>query len=208
MPLSMPLDDAARAEREEERGLIERCQRGDRDAFEPLVKRYMRRAAAFALGWTGSREDALDLSQDAFVRAYRAIARFDTARPFYPWFHRILKNLCINHLSRAGRGAEVPIEVTGPLASAADGPQRLAEREELRRTVWEAIRRLGEADREILVLREFQDLTYAEIASVLEIPKGTVMSRLHNARKRLREKLEPYWNAHHGGGNRPDGSHT
>lgn len=195
--MTMPLDDSIA---EEERGLIERCQRGERDAFEPIVKRYMRRAAAFALGWTGSAEDALDLSQDAFVRAFRALGRFDTTRPFYPWFHRILKNLCINHLSRAGRGAEVPLELTAPIASDLDGPERLAERREVREAVWEAIRKLGETDREILILREFQDLTYAEIASVLEIPKGTVMSRLHHARLRLREKLEPYWVARRTGG--------
>lgn len=190
--MTIPVDEALA---EEERGLLERCQRGDRDAFAPIVDRYMRRAAAFALGWTGSREDSLDLSQDAFVRAYKAIRRFDTSRPFYPWFHRILKNLCINHLTRARRGSEIPLELTGPLAADVASPERLAERSEVREAVWEAIRKLGEMDREILVLREFQDLTYAEIAAVLEIPRGTVMSRLHNARSRLRERLEPYWRA-------------
>ena len=174
----------------EERDIILRCQHGDRSAFEPIVTRYMRRAASFAFGWTGNRDDALDLSQEAFARAFRAIDRFDTTRPFYPWFQRILKNLCINFLGRAGRGREVPFDDIAPVAERSPSPAERAERAELRRMVWEGIRRLSEQDREILILREFQGLTYAELAAVLDIPKGTVMSRLHHARKRLREQLE------------------
>ncbi len=97
----------------EERDLIVRCQQGDRLAFEPIVTRYMRRAAAFALGWTGNLDDALDLSQEAFVRAFKAIRRYDPERPFYPWLHRILRNLCINHLGRASRLHEVPLDDLG-----------------------------------------------------------------------------------------------
>ncbi len=190
----------------EEQDAIRRCQGGERNAFELLVRRYMRRASAFALGWTGSREDALDLSQEAFVRAYRALGGFDPARPFYPWFHQILRNVCLTRLSRSARVREVPLEDRlerleqgGSTAGAADtldafgvasDPEAALERAELRRVVWEAMRRLPVNDREILVLREFQDLTYAEIAAVLEIPQGTVMSRLHGARGRLRGQLE------------------
>jgi len=175
----------------EERDLLVKCQRGDRMAFEPIVTRYMRRAAAFALGWTGNRDDALDLSQEAFARAFKAIGRFDTERPFYPWLHRILRNLCINHLGRASRLREVPLDDTRPYAGAEPGPDVMLDRSETRRMVWKAIRRLSEQDREILILREFQDLTYAEIAALLDIPRGTVMSRLHYARQRLRDRLEP-----------------
>jgi RNA polymerase sigma-70 factor (ECF subfamily) len=175
-----------------ERALIERCQGGDRDAFAPIVVRYRQRAAYFALAWTGSMEDALDLSQEAFARAFRAICRFDLARPFYPWFHRILKNLCLNHLGRASRLHEVPIAPERDHADTADGPDALLERAEACREVWLAIRRLGPHDREILILREFQGLTYAEIAVVLDIPRGTVMSRLHQARLRLRRELEAF----------------
>jgi RNA polymerase sigma-70 factor (ECF subfamily) len=174
----------------DDRDLILRCQAGDRSAFEPIVLRYNRRAAAFALGWTGNREDALELSQEAFARAYRALHRFDPSRPFYPWFHRILKNLCIDHLGRARRLHEVPLDDVAPIASDRSSPQERAERAERRRAVWEALRRLSPMDREILILREFQGLTYAELATVLQIPKGTVMSRLHNSRKRLRAELE------------------
>jgi len=177
---------------EEERGLIVRCQGGDQTAFEPLVRRYKRRAAGFALGWTGNHDDALDLSQEAFARAYGALSRFDPDRPFYPWFHRILKNLCLNYLRRKTIRREVPLEDVGPRADRAPLPDVAADRSELRAAVWAAIRRLREQDREILILREFQDLTYAEIASVLDIPRGTVMSRLHHARLRLRDQLVPY----------------
>lgn len=190
----------------EERDAILRCQKGERNAFELLVRRYMRRASGCALGWTGSREDALDISQEAFVRAYRALGGFDPARPFYPWFYQILRNLCLTRLSRAGRVREVPLEdrwerleqsrstagaadALGAFGGASD-PEAALDRAELRRVVWEAMLRLSIKDREILVLREFQDLTYAEIAAVLEIPQGTVMSRLHGARARLRGQLE------------------
>jgi len=176
----------------QEQEWIRRCQGGERDAFAPLVARYQRRAAAFALGWTGNLDDALDLSQEAFARAFRAIQRFDLARPFYPWFHRILRNLCLNSLGRAARLHEVPLLPHCDRADAAPGPDRLLERHEACRHVWEGIRRLRARDREILILREFQGLTYAEIAAALEIPCGTVMSRLHQARLRLRAQLEPY----------------
>ena len=173
----------------EERELILRCQRGESVAFEPIVTRHMRRAASFALGWVGNRDDALDLSQEAFARAYRALRRFDADRPFYPWFHRILRNLCINHIGRSRYKREIPLEDAIPIRSGGASPQEIAERMELRELVWDGIARVSEQDREILILREFQDLTYAEIAEVLDIPKGTVMSRLHNARRRLRDRI-------------------
>ncbi len=181
--VAIPLEDL------DERDLILRCQSGDKAAFEPIVTRYMRRAAAFALGWVGNREDALDLSQDAFARAYKALPRFEADRPFYPWFHRILRNLCINYIGRAKYQKEVPLEDDYPLRGRELSPLEHAERSELRAAVWAGIEQLSEQDREILVLREFQGLSYTEIAESLEIPKGTVMSRLHNARRRLKDKL-------------------
>jgi len=180
----------------DEAAALARCQRGDRAAFEFLVRRYMRPATAFALGFTGDREEALDLSQDAFIRAYRAIGRFDAQRPFYPWFHKILRNVCLTHVARAAKSHEVPLEdrLDGIEALGHDSggldPQTALERRELQHAVWDALRCLSPADREILVLREFQESTYAEIASALDVPPGTVMSRLHSARRRLRAQLE------------------
>jgi len=179
----------------DEAALIVRCQGGDRAAFEPIVTHYMRQAAAFALAWTGNPEDALDLSQEAFARAFRAISRFDPTRPFYPWFYRILRNLCWNHLGRAARLREVPLRDDFDRADGRPRPDAQLERQELRARVWEGLRQCKPSDREILILREFQGLTYAEIAAVLEIPQGTVMSRLHQARRRLRERLQPMFGA-------------
>lgn len=174
----------------DERAWIVRCQRGDRAAFEPLVQRYMRRAAAFALGWAGNHEDALDLSQEAFARAFRSISRFDPERPFYPWFHRILRNLCINHIGRARHSRELQMEDGMSISTSEPSPADHAERAEVSRQVRAAIDRLPPQDREIVILREFQDQSYAEIAEILQIPKGTVMSRLHNARRRLKIEIE------------------
>lgn len=188
-----PLVDA------EESAWILCCQQGDRQAFEPIVQKHRQRAASFALAWTGNMEDALDLSQEAFARAYRAISRFDPSRPFYPWLHRILRNLCLNHLGRAYRLHEVPLIDGLDREDAAPRPDAALEREEIRRQVWDGIRRLGAHDREILILREFQGLTYSEIAEVLDIPRGTVMSRLHTARQRLRGNLEPFMAGRSGG---------
>lgn len=175
----------------DEQTLILGCQKGDRSSFDPLVRRYMRQATAFALGWTGNQEDALDLSQEAFARAFRAIRTFDAARPFYPWYHKILRNLCLNHLTRAARRHEVPLVDDAEPPAHDGGPEHYVERAELRRQVWEAMQRLDANHREILILREFQQLSYAELAAVLEIPRGTVMSRLHEARRMLRTRLEP-----------------
>jgi len=170
---------------------IRQCQSGRRDAFEPLVRRYGPWAFRFAVGMVKDEDAAKDLSQEAFLRAYRAIGRFDSSRPFYPWFHQILRRLCLDHLRRKRHGVEIT-EVQERVAGA-DGREvaRTRERQELRRLVHLALDRLSAGDREILVLREFQELSYAEIADTLGIPKGTVMSRLYYARRRLRIELEP-----------------
>ncbi len=175
----------------DEGALLARCQQGDRASFDPIVLRYMRQATAFAFGWTGSRQDALDLSQEAFARAYRSIRSFDVDRPFFPWYHRILRNLCVNHMASAAHRHEVPLVDREEVEQVGLTPEQYAEREELRRQVWESLRRLDPSHREILILREFQELSYAEISAVLGIPRGTVMSRLHEARQKLRLQLEP-----------------
>lgn len=187
----------------EERGWIRSCQRGNRKDFEPLVLRYRRRAYFTALGLLGNPDDALEISQEAFLRAFRALAGFDIERPFYPWFHRILRNLCLNRLTRArirvADGAEGILErlPAGPESN----PERQAVRREIQDTVWRALSYLPADHREILILREMQDLSYAEIAELLEIPIGTVMSRLYHARRELRRRLErklESWDGDHG----------
>ena len=167
---------------------------GDQAAFGALVLAYQRRAYAAAYGFTGNREDALELSQEAFVKAFRAMGRFDTAMPFYPWLHRIIRNTSLNYLKKQRRHGETSLEAlmaVGFDARAMDpDPRGNAEMADLRAAIAGAMARLSQDQREILHLRHFMELSYQEIAQCLDIPPGTVMSRLHAARKALRRALE------------------
>jgi RNA polymerase sigma-70 factor (ECF subfamily) len=156
----------------------------------------MQRAYYAALGIVGSHDDALDLSQDAFVRAYRARGSLDPDRPFYPWLYQILRRLCFNHLRNQKTRRARLAEAAGWLAdTAADraaplAPDRAVERVELRERLERAIGTLPPHEREVLVMREFEGLKYREIADLLGIPIGTVMSRLYAARRALAAVLE------------------
>lgn len=179
-----------------ERELILRAQAGETAAFGELVQRYMRRAYFAALGLVGSPDDALDLSQEAFARAFRARHRIDPDRPYYTWQYQILRRLCFNFLrdkrsrrDKLRREAGWLADEAGERASFAD-PAKNLEREEIRRKVRSAIEELPEREREVLVLKEFEGLKYREIAELLGIPIGTVMSRLYTARKHLVAVIE------------------
>jgi RNA polymerase sigma-70 factor (ECF subfamily) len=179
--------------------LIARCQAGDKQAFGVLVEKYMQRAYYTALGLVGTHDDALDLSQEAFIRAYRSIAKFNSSvGEFFTWYYKILRNLCFNFLRDRARHARTFSEVDGPVLRLSEIPDEehdvsvIAERDELKQMLWKAISSLREQDREIIILKDFQDMSYKEIAEVLDCPIGTVMSRLFNARKQLREKMEGY----------------
>lgn len=189
-------------DRLEERKWIEKCQRGDRDAFCPIVQAYRKSAYFTALGLVGNREEAYDLSQEAFVRAFRAIARFDLSRDFAPWFFRILRNLCSTSLSRRKvRRTESLDDLREigrePVAGSRFSPDLLVERNEAAEIIWGGLAELDEKSREVIVLKDLQDHSYKEIAEILEIPIGTVMSRLYHARQKLKEKLLRK-GAHHG----------
>lgn len=187
---------AARYVNASEAMLMRRASHGDNTAFGELVRRHMRQAYRAALGLVGSPDDAMDLSQDAFARALKHAARMDPKRPFYPWYYQILRRLCFNFLrDRKNRqrlldetGAWLAEDLTG--GGPGENPEVRLEREDARRTVSEALARLPEAQREVLVLREFEGLKYQEIADLLEIPAGTVMSRLYTARRALADALE------------------
>lgn len=181
----------------DEGGLVKRARRGDRAAFGSLVERYMRPAVRIAAGLVGSYEDALDLSQEAFVRAFKARASLDPERPFYPWYYQILRRLCFNFLRDQTR-RRGKLETATPwlvedasLRSSATRPDRAAELKLLRRRLEAAIEGLSEAEREVFLLREFEGLRYREIAELAQIPMGTVMSRLYSARRRLANEMEP-----------------
>jgi len=187
---------AARYVNASEPMLMRRASHGDNTAFGELVRRHMRQAYRAALGLVGSPDDAMDLSQDAFARALKYAARMDPERPFYPWYYQILRRLCFNFLrDRKNRqrllnetGAWLAEDLTG--GGPGENPEARLQREDARRAVANALARLPEAQREVLVLREFEGLKYKEIADLLSIPTGTVMSRLYTARRALADALE------------------
>jgi len=174
--------------------LIARAQAGDTEAFGLLVKRYMRQAYFSALGLVGSREDALDLSQEAFARAFHARKAIDPARPFYAWYYTILRRLCLNWLrdrrNRRERLEEAGWWIEQVALVQIDPPDRALERREAHRRIAGALAQLSDAEREVLVLKEFEGLKYREIAERMGIPIGTVMSRLYSARAHLAGALE------------------
>jgi len=170
---------------------------GDRSAFELLVESVRARAFHVAAGLVGSRDDALELCQETFVKIFRARETFRDGEPFLPWFHRILRNTCFSFLRSTKR-----LRATSLDAHDADDPrgaweiasddapvgERL-EQQELAQRFRRAFERLGARDREILALRHFDELSYRDIARALGVPEGTVMSRLFHARRRLRDVI-------------------
>ncbi len=173
---------------------VERAQAGDAEACEELARHCQRQAYLLALQLTGNRDDALDLAQDAMIRFFGALSRFDRRRPLRPWLYRIVRNLYRDRLRRQRLRRTEPLEAVAPLAVAEGGnpqpsPEAVASRHELQRVVWEEVQKLPPPFREIVVLRDYQDLEYAEIARILRVPRGTVMSRLHRARRRLAEAV-------------------
>lgn len=160
---------------------IEKCLEGEKDAFRFLVERYQSQAAVHAVAIFGNRDDALDVVQEAFVDAYRALKNFDRSRRFYPWFYVLLRNRCFKLMAKSRKTES--IEETEILA-----PQQDLPREE-RLALETALLALSAEDREIIILKYLEGLSYDEIAEHLEIPKGTVMSRLFYARKQLQARL-------------------
>ena len=160
---------------------IEKCLEGEKDAFRFLVERYQSQAAVHAVAIFGNRDDALDAVQEAFVDAYRALKNFDRSRRFYPWFYVLLRNRCFKLMAKSRKTES--IEETEILAPQADLPR------EERFALETALLALSAEDREIIILKYLDGLSYEEIAEHLQIPKGTVMSRLFYARKQLQARL-------------------
>jgi RNA polymerase sigma-70 factor (ECF subfamily) len=159
--------------------------------FEALVGEYRLRAFHFALQIVGNREDAMDVTQEAFLKVHRSWGMRDPSRPFAPWFYAILRNMAIDFLrKRASRREESP--ETAPDVSHRPGPEALAVKGEVQARVWEAIAQLPEAQREVLVLRDLHGFSYKEIAEIVGEGTTTVNSRLHDARETMRRKLRRY----------------
>ncbi len=162
-----------------EREVIEQVQKGNKEAYQLIVVRYMKRAYYIALGFVHNPDDALDISQESFIRAFRKIKRFNTQRPFFPWFYKLMKNLCLDHIKRGCRIREIPLERI-------QVPKEERNDRELKETLWRGIESLSLEQREVIILRYFQQMSYQEIAEITEKPIGTVMSTLYYAKKKLR----------------------
>ena len=175
-----------------ERELIRKCQTGDTRFYEPLVRAYEPSGLRLAVAMMGNTEDAQDALQEAFVKSYRSLRRFDLRRPFGPWFFQILRNQCRDMLrSRQARFKMETLDerLEARPASSEKGPERAHQRSAARETLWLGLEQIGDERREILVLKELEGFRYSEIAQILEIPEGTVASRLYHARHALKDAL-------------------
>jgi RNA polymerase sigma-70 factor (ECF subfamily) len=175
--------------------LIARARRGDPSAFEEIVRLYQRRVYGVALRIVRAHDVADDVTQEAFLRAWRSLDRFDLERPFGPWVCRIAANLAVNHV-RSPRAREEGLpDGHAETRSSGPGPIDALLDAEGARVLEAAMGQLPQEQRAVLVLRVVEDLSYAEIAETLGISPGTVMSRLFRARERLALALSPYLGA-------------
>lgn len=158
---------------------------GNKEAYQAIVQLYMKSAYYIALGIVHNHQDALDISQESFIRAFRKIKKYDPSRPFFPWFYRLMKNLCLDHLKRSQRLKEVPLEENQVLKD--DTEDR-----ELKKVLWQSIEELPFKQREVVILRYFRQCSYQEISEITGKPVGTVMSSLYYAKKKLKDIIGRY----------------
>ncbi len=171
-----------------ERELLRKCQAGNARFFEPIVRAYERPGMRVALGMMGNRDDATDALQDAFIKAWRSLRSFDLKRSFSPWFFQILRNQCRDALRK--RKVRFRLEALDERlemnpADPEQSPARIQERRAAKEQLWKALEQLSEDHREIIVLKEIEGFRYGEIARILNVPEGTVASRLFHARRAL-----------------------
>lgn len=178
--------------------LVLRTKAGDRSAFEALVGKYQDRAYNVAFQILRHHEDALDVAQEAFARAYVSIGRFRGSAGFYTWLYRILVNLAIDQARARGKKAPIPLDdpesVTAQGGLTAD-PGASLETKEIGERIARAVATLPVQQRIALTLREIEGFSYQEIARVMNCSIGTVMSRLHSARQKLQQMLKDLANA-------------
>lgn len=172
--------------------LIRKVQAGDSRFYEPLVRAYEPVAQRVAVAILGDRDVARDAVQQAFIKAYGALDRFDLDKSFRPWFLQILRNQCRDELRRRKAGFEVRRmdTILEKRLPGDEDPERDRRRAEAREVLWRGLGAISVDHREVLVLKEIQGLSYGEIAEATGVPEGTVASRLFHARRALREALE------------------
>ena len=179
--------------REREAAIINAVLDGDSNAYELLVREYEKNVYNLALRMTGNSEDAYDMSQEAFIKAYSSLSSFRGDSKFSVWLYRIVSNVCLDFLRSRNRRATVSLsvendegeEVELDIADEASSPQALLDRSLTRDAVRRGLQALPPDHREILLLREIQGLSYDEIAETLDLEVGTVKSRIFRARKKL-----------------------
>ena len=171
-------------------GLVQEALRGDQLAFAELVARYQRKGFWIAYHTLGRVEEARDVVQEAFLRVYRSLAKFDFDRNFYTWFYRIVMNLAIDALRKVKQSRASVIEDMAESFAAPDDHMAPLERSETRGLVWQVLDHLDDKFRSVLVLRDLQGLSCREIAPILKVTHATVRWRLHRGRKLFRERWE------------------
>lgn len=196
---------ASPEEREADRLLVERARDGDHAAFRQLFDKYHKRAFSVAYGVLKNRHDALDVVQEGFVKVHRHLGNFEGTSSFYTWLYRIVMNLAIDSLRR--RKTSRPVEYDDAVRRDSDGggaddtilarmldanPRKAAIRRELVAKIDAALAELPDYHREVILLREIDGMSYEEMAEVLDVPKGTIMSRLFHARKKMQAALAEY----------------
>jgi RNA polymerase sigma-70 factor (ECF subfamily) len=176
---------------------VRRLQQGETDAFETLVRRYQKPIFNLIYRMLGDYDEAAEIAQEAFLSAYRSIGRFRGDANFSTWLYRI----AFNHASTRRKSManwqqrSVSIETIDPVSDRQHDPAEAAERKEIQERVQIALNSLEPDDAKIILMKDLQDLAYEDLARVLEVPVGTVKSRLHRARQALRARLAPYFNS-------------
>ena len=183
----------------DDQALVAGAKAGDRDAFRTLFERYHRRAFALALGVVRNPDDALDVVQDAFVKAHRYLDKFEGTSSFYTWLYRIVMNLSIDHLRKHRRARPVELDEQQLEEQASDdsllpkllggNPGRALLDKQIRARIDQALSELSDNHRSVLVMRELEGLSYEEMAQAMGCSKGTIMSRLFHARKNMQKRL-------------------
>ncbi len=177
--------------------LVERSKGGDLAAFEELVVMYQKQIYNLGYRMMGSEEDACDMTQEAFLKAFKSIRKFNNKSNFGTWIYRIAVNVCIDELRKRKKVKLYPVAHNDNpqdsgcklIMDTGDLPEEQVERQETRKQVQQAINRLGEEHRSIIILRDIQGRSYQEIADILGLNIGTVKSRINRARQSLKEEL-------------------